>query len=352
MEDFLNSIRQHITLPLTAFFGALTSLVISILVFREQLVELTSKLSPSLAHLLSNVLFVEWDPRGHAFQIEFGQQIRKAKARAKGIEETVAASRAMPVPNLVREAGKQAARDIVLAAWGALQQVVYDACTASKMPLTPATRIPEAIRRLGNANAINAEIAYLLEVLHNLGQKLADDPVLVPLEDDARGYKELADVVVDWMMLSILARGNVEGPPPRRPTVVGGHLPPSRPGQRVALLIGIGGPVRGQQFSIAQAYYRIGSNADNDLRITGDDYVSHHHASLRYEKGTLFLCDDGSRNGSFLNETPVTRTPVIVRQGDNLRLGASVFQVAEAPTPPDQGPPPPDQGPRKRTRVG
>lgn len=344
MDDFLNNIRQHITLPLTAFFGGLTSLVISILVFREQLVELLSKLSPSLAQLLSTVLFVDWSPRVRAFQVEFRQQIQKAKARAKGIEETVAASRAMAAPNLVRDVGKQAARDIVLAAWGALQQIVYDACTASKMPLTPATRIPEAVRRLGNANAINAEIAYLLNVLHDLGQKLSDDSELVPQEDDARGYKELADVVVDWMMLSILAPGNVEEPRPRRQTVVGGHFPPSRPGSPVALLIGIGGPVRGKRFSITQEQYRIGSNADNDLRITEDDYVSSHHASLRYEKGSLFLFDEGSRNGSFLNEEQVTRTPVMVRQGDHIRLGASVFEVAEAPTGPDQGL-------RKRTRV-
>jgi hypothetical protein len=344
MDDFLNTIQQHITLPLTAFFGALTSLVISILVFREQLVELLSKLSPSLAQLLSKVLLVDWNPRVRAFQIAFRQQIQKAKARAKGIEATVAASRAMPAPNLVREVGRQAARDIVLAAWGALQQIVYDACTASKMPLTPATRIPEAVRRLGNANAINAEIAYLLDVLYNLGQKLAEDPELVPQEDDARGYKELADVVVDWMMLSILAPGNAEEPRPRSQTVVGGHFPPSRPGVPVALLIGVGGPVQGKRFSIAQQQYRIGSNADNDLRITGDDYVSSHHASLRYEKGSLFLFDEGSRNGSFLNEEQVTRTPVMVRQGDHIRLGASVFQVAEAPAAPSPVP-------RKRTRV-
>jgi|RhiMetdeSRZDD1v2_1073273.scaffolds.fasta_scaffold05819_10 FHA domain-containing protein len=351
MDSIVQYILQHIASPLTALFGGLTVFLSSIIVFREQLVPLLSKLSPSLAQMLANIVNVNWSMGGFSFQIEFGQQIQKAKAQAKGIVQTVAASRPMPAPNLVRDPGKQSARDLVLAAWGAMQQIVYDACTASKMPLTPATRIPEAVRRLGNANIINADVAYLLNVLYDLGQTLANDPGLRPQEDDARGYKELADVVVDWMMLSILTPRNVEKPPqdeaskPRRQTVVGGHFPQPRPGYPIALLVGVGGPVQGQRFVMAQERYRIGSTADNDLRITGDAYVSAHHASLRYEKGSLFLADQGSTNGSFLNEKPVTRVPVMVRRGDRIRLGASVLQVAEAPTELDPGP-------RERTRVG
>jgi pSer/pThr/pTyr-binding forkhead associated (FHA) protein len=66
------------------------------------------------------------------------------------------------------------------------------------------------------------------------------------------------------------------------------------------------------------------------LRISEDDSVSGEHAYLRYEKGGLFLFDQGSRNGTFLNEQRVTGTPFMVRHGDRIRLGESLFEVAGA----------------------
>jgi hypothetical protein len=54
--DFLDTILRHVTWPLTALFGGLTSLIISILVFRTQLVQLLNLVSPALANLVSNVL--------------------------------------------------------------------------------------------------------------------------------------------------------------------------------------------------------------------------------------------------------------------------------------------------------
>jgi Inner membrane component of T3SS, cytoplasmic domain len=334
----LHDILGNFAWPLTAFFGGLTSLIVSIIVFREQFARLLSMLPRPLVDLLSGITVLRVAIGRYAFQAEFGERLKRAKVRAKGIEETVVASRAMPAPNRLSDPGERPTRDIVLAAWGALQQIVYDACTSSKLPLTPATRIPEAVRRLVEAHAINAEIAYLIDVLYKLGQELADDPRLKPVDEDAKSYKELADLVVDWMMLSIFSRGKgAEAKPAeqlnlRRKTAVGGHFPQPQLGYPVALLVGIAGPLQGKRFSIEKEYFRIGSNADNDLRITGDDYVSGNHASLRYAQGSLFLSDQGSRNGSFLNDRRVTGTPLVVRHGDQIRLGKSVFQVADVPT--------------------
>jgi pSer/pThr/pTyr-binding forkhead associated (FHA) protein len=72
----------------------------------------------------------------------------------------------------------------------------------------------------------------------------------------------------------------------------------------------------------------MGRNSNNDLCIPGDDSVSGNHAYLRYEKGGLFLFDQGSLNGTFLNDQRVTGTPLMVRHGDRIRLGGSVFEVA------------------------
>lgn len=89
----------------------------------------------------------------------------------------------------------------------------------------------------------------------------------------------------------------------------------------------------GQRFPIDKEHFRLGSDAGNELCIKGDDYVSGNHAYLSYQQGSLFLFDEGSRNGTFLNEQQVTGTPNVVRQGDRIRLGASVFEVTEMHSP-------------------
>lgn len=315
---------QIFTWPFTALIG----IVSFFLIFREQ-----------IQKLLPEITWIEIDPRNRKFKARFGRQIELAKARAKGVRKKVTASRSLPAANPVIDPAKQTARDVVLEAWGALKQIVYDACTASKIPLTPVTRIPEAVRRLADANLINADLVHLVDVLYELGQELADDTSLRPTGNDAVAYKKLTNDIVDWMMLSVLSPGKREEPE-RQPTVVdsnfpqprgSGEFPQPRPGHPTALLVGISGPVQGRRFSIEKEQYRLGRNADNDLCITGDDYVSSHHASLLYEKGSLFLSDQGSRNGTFLNEKKVAET-TMVQWGDRIRLGGSIFQVSETPT--------------------
>jgi pSer/pThr/pTyr-binding forkhead associated (FHA) protein len=78
----------------------------------------------------------------------------------------------------------------------------------------------------------------------------------------------------------------------------------------------------------------MGRSSNNDLRISTDDSVSGDHAHLRYEKGGLFLSDQGSLNGTFLNEQRITGAPLMVRHGDRIRLGESVFEVAGTSTNP------------------
>jgi hypothetical protein len=195
--------------------------------------------------------------------------------------------------------------------------------------------VHEAVRRLANAKGLSDDLVKLIELVYDLGQEVASDSGLRPEDGDARAYWNLAYNAAHWMGLSVLIPAKESAaqpppPPPRRATVVGGNFAQPSPGSPAAALVGVGGAVRGQRFSIDKAEYRLGRNPGNDLRIAADDTVSGEHAYLRYEKGGLFLSDQGSRNGTFLNEQRVAGAPVMVRPGDRVRLGESVFEVVGA----------------------
>jgi len=292
-----------------------------------------------LGELVGKLKHFEFDSRNRKFKLVFADEVKNAKAQAKDVEREIAASRTLPVAERAADFAKQSARDIVLEAWGALKQSVYDACLAAGLALTPITGIREAVRRLGEANLLKAELDDIINQLNRLGEQLAHDIKLRPSEDAARQYKEVAYDLADWMMMHIISRPVAREPKPeptpnRRPTVVSDFFPPPQPGRPTAVLDGIGGMVRAKQFPIEKEHFRIGRDADNDVRISGDEFVSGHHASFRYQGGSLLLSDDGSRNGTFLNETRVTGTTV--RRGDQVRIGSAVFRVSGAAASPTE----------------
>ncbi|MGH8489120.1 MAG: FHA domain-containing protein [Gammaproteobacteria bacterium] len=120
-------------------------------------------------------------------------------------------------------------------------------------------------------------------------------------------------------------------PAPQRRTKVGGYFPPPKPGRPAALFVGIGGSVNGKQFGLEKELCRIGASPDNDVIIGDDDYVSSHHAQLRYEQGGLLIADQGSRNGTFLNDSRLGDLPLTVNAGDRVRIGDATFEIVPAP---------------------
>lgn len=125
----------------------------------------------------------------------------------------------------------------------------------------------------------------------------------------------------------------IPSPPLRVPTVVGGYyFPVPGPEQPTAILTAVSGPLEGQQFSIKKEIFHIGVSPENDLCIAADDYVSENHASLRYEKGNLFIFDRGSKNGTFVNKNKVSDTGLALNLGDRIEVGMSTFEVARAPS--------------------
>src|SRR5262249_46285010 len=151
---------QELLWPLVTLAGIVSSLILFWEQIRDQLQELLQKIAS-----------LDIDPRARRFKVRFAQQVKHAKARAKGIREKVVANRSLPVADDLINRAEQAARDVVLEAWGVIKQTVYAACAARKVPLTPATRIPQAVRRLVKANAVDPSLAYLINLLYDLGQE-------------------------------------------------------------------------------------------------------------------------------------------------------------------------------------
>lgn len=167
-----------------------------------------------------------------------------------------------------------------------------------------------------------------------LGQELTHDKNLTPIEADARSYKQLADIAMDWMMLSVIApRDQVISEPSLdsrgRDTVVGDSFSRPQSGSPAAALVGIAGAVKGRRYSVDRLTFNIGSASDNDLSISNDDYISGHHASLQFDDGSFYIRDRNSRNGTFVNEGRVTQSAVLIQPGDRIRVGESIFQVAK-----------------------
>ncbi len=63
--------------------------------------------------------------------------------------------------------------------------------------------------------------------------------------------------------------------------------------------------------------------------VTVDDtYASQRHARIFRRDGELYVEDLGSTNGSYLNREKVSR-PTVVKEGDRLQIGATVFEVSK-----------------------
>jgi len=141
-----------------------------------------------------------------------------------------------------------------------------------------------------------------------------------------------ATVVPDTSPIGEIETEPVTIPPPpiprhRETTVIAQYFPVPTAGQPTAMLRGVTGPVEGQQHAVDKEIYSIGASPANDLSIGDDEYISGEHAYLRYEKGSLFIFDKGSRNGTLVNDDKVTQTGVVLRPGDRIKVGTCTFEV-------------------------
>jgi FHA domain len=311
--DALIAILESFKVPLII----VVTVILLAIIFRRQ-----------IAELIASTAAFEIDPEKRRWQVKFGERVRQEQEKVTAIPRQTTASSAVTAASPT--GAKQTGRDMVLEAWGAVKQAVYDGCIANRMTVTPSSGLPDAARRLGDARELSPDLVGLIEFLYELGREVAGDPGLRPQDDDARVYWTLAYSAAHGLGLSVLVPNEGGGPQEgarRRATMVGGNFIQPSPGVPSAALVAIAGPMKGQQYPIDKANYRLGRSANHDLCAAADDSVSGNHACLCYENGGLFLYDQNSLNGTFLNEERVTATPVMVRHGDRIRLGESVFEA-------------------------
>ena len=93
--------------------------------------------------------------------------------------------------------------------------------------------------------------------------------------------------------------------------------------------------------------YLVGRDPDADI-VVPDACVSWQHAVLRREGGRWMLADNGSTNGTFVNERRITAAPLA--EGDTIGFGDTTFQLTGheltrlAPADQGQMPPAPEPG--------
>jgi hypothetical protein len=98
--------------------------------------------------------------------------------------------------------------------------------------------------------------------------------------------------------------------------------------ESTAMLAGIGGVVQGRRYPVDTDLFHVGAASDSNLVIRHDDYVSRRHALLRRERGRLWVVDQHSKNGTFVNGKRVDDTQAAVEVGDQIAMGKSIFEVA------------------------
>ncbi len=75
-----------------------------------------------------------------------------------------------------------------------------------------------------------------------------------------------------------------------------------------------------EQYSLSQSVSKIGRDQSNSIALPKDSYISRHHAWVLFIKGSYWVEDLGSTNGTLLNGELLTERRQIF-PGDCLKLG-------------------------------
>ncbi|MBN1992059.1 MAG: protein kinase [Anaerolineae bacterium] len=97
----------------------------------------------------------------------------------------------------------------------------------------------------------------------------------------------------------------------------------------------------GQNYQLQPGSVILGRSKDNDIPLS-DPAASRRHAMLEFDGQHCFVYDEGSANGTFINDRRVNDEGHPFHPGDNLRIGQTTFTLSTTPTGPGEpvaGPP-------------
>lgn len=92
-------------------------------------------------------------------------------------------------------------------------------------------------------------------------------------------------------------------------------------------LVVLSGPYRGRRYPIRKERLKLGRDPTCDIQLE-DEATSRVHAELVIENGTLSVQDNGSTNGTYVNDARVKHAEL--KNGDRVSVGDTVFQLQVA----------------------
>jgi Inner membrane component of T3SS, cytoplasmic domain len=119
-------------------------------------------------------------------------------------------------------------------------------------------------------------------------------------------------------------------PSTRSKTEILARFPSPEAGRPAAWLFCEEGFAPGERFPVEHVEYWIGSLEGNHLHIVNDPTVSSHHACLVFDHEVLGIYDHHSTNGTSVNDELVSENRRLLRPGDRIRVGQSIFTVQSA----------------------
>ncbi|MDQ2646879.1 MAG: GGDEF domain-containing protein [Myxococcota bacterium] len=105
------------------------------------------------------------------------------------------------------------------------------------------------------------------------------------------------------------------------------QAPPPDPGQGNDCLVVIYTAEQGllgKRFVLDRSPLRVGRGADNHVVLEGDS-VSRRHAHFERRGNSWFVVDDGSTNGTYLNEEQIAHD-ALLNNGDRIKVGPTILK--------------------------
>lgn len=110
-----------------------------------------------------------------------------------------------------------------------------------------------------------------------------------------------------------------------------GSAPPADTADRLRLLAQETPAENGQEIAYPlRPVTTLGRSPHNTI-VLQDEFASTTHAQLIRQKGVWWLEDLGSRNGTYLNDMPISR-PTPLAPGDVIKIGQVRLQLESAPS--------------------